>query len=68
MQKQELEWQPGSKKKWTDGWEALNLKTEAGIERDSKTGVPGVLQIHYRFTQTSNSSNCCQENINKAQG
>jgi len=36
MQKQELEWQPGSKKKWTDGWEALNLKTEAGIERDSK--------------------------------
>ena len=37
MQKQELEWQPGSKKKkWTDVWEALNLKTEARIERDSK--------------------------------
>ena len=24
------------KKKWTDVWEALNLKTEARIERDSK--------------------------------
>lgn len=36
MQKQELEKQLGSKKKWTDVWEALNLKPEARIERDSK--------------------------------
>lgn len=58
----------GSKKKWTDVWEALNLKTEARIERDSKLRHVSILQIHYLFIQMSNLSNCCQENINKAQG
>ena len=47
MQKQELEWQPGSKKKkWTDVWEALNLKT-AFPKPQFKTISSSVLSFFY---------------------